>query len=334
MSRRDALLAASVASIWGFNFVVIDWGMAAGESPVPPLLFAALRFSLVVFPAVLFVPRPNLSWRAVSAVGATMSLGQFGFLYTSIHAGMPPGLAALVLQAQIVFTILIAAGWLREAPTFPQVIGVILGVLGLALVAIGRGGNVPLGALALCVLAALSWGLGNVISRVVSRQSGPLSAPMAGLSLTVWSALVVPVPLVVLGLTLDGPSAMASALIEISWQAMLSTLYTAGLASLFGYAVFNGLLSRYPSAMVVPWILLAPLVAMGSAWALLGQRPNAAESLGGVLMLSGMAVATLVRPGMVRPDDQAVPLPVPPPITADRAASSRATGTRKGEQDT
>ena len=112
MTVRDSLLAAFVATVWGFNFVVIDWGMHG----VPPLLFVALRFLAVVLPAVFLVPRPQAPWRTVATVGLFMSLGQFGLLYSSMHAGMPPGLAALVLQAQVLFTVLIAAAWLRERP--------------------------------------------------------------------------------------------------------------------------------------------------------------------------------------------------------------------------
>ena len=54
MNLRDSLLAALVATVWGFNFVVIDWGM----HDVPPLLFAAVRFACVVLPAVFLVRRP------------------------------------------------------------------------------------------------------------------------------------------------------------------------------------------------------------------------------------------------------------------------------------
>src|SRR5262249_38679831 len=125
-----------VAAVWGFNFVVIDWGMG----DIPPLLFAAIRFTVVALPACLFVPRPQVPWRTVVAVGAFMSLGQFGFLYVSLDVGMPPGLAALVLQAQVVLTIVIAAGALRERPTRPQIAGVALGAVGLAVVGAGRGG--------------------------------------------------------------------------------------------------------------------------------------------------------------------------------------------------
>lgn len=279
VNLRDSLLAALVAAIWGFNFVVIDWGMA----DVPPLLFVALRFTAVVLPAILLVPRPDAPWRSIAAVGVFMSLGQFAFLYLAMAAGMPPGLAALVLQAQVVFTIVIAAGALREVPTPVQVAGVAVGTAGLVVVGLGRGGHVPLVALLLCLAGALSWGVGNVVARA-ARVPG-------GLSLTVWSAVVVPVPLLLLSLVVDGPGAVASALAGFSWQAAVSTLYTAGLASLVGYGIFNGLLARWPSSAVVPWILLAPVVAMASAWVLLDQRPNAAELGGGALLLTGVLVA-------------------------------------------
>jgi O-acetylserine/cysteine efflux transporter len=279
MNARDSLLAALVATIWGFNFVVIEWGMRG----VPPLLFAAVRFSLVVFPAVLLIPRPAAPWRTVAAVGVFMSLGQFGFLYVAMAAGMTPGLAALVLQAQVIFTIVIAAGALRERPTRAQAVGVLLGSAGLVVVAVGRGGHVTAAALGLCLLGALSWGIGNVVSRA-SGISG-------GLSLTVWSAVVVPVPLLALSLLLDGPSTVVAALAGFSWQAIVSTLYTAGLASLLGYGVFNTLLSRNPSSSVVPWVLLAPVVAMASAWLLLDQQPATAELAGGTVLIVGVLVA-------------------------------------------
>ncbi len=184
MNRRDSLLAALVATVWGFNFVVIDWGM----HDVPPLLFAAIRFTLVVLPAVFFVPRPAAPWRTVAAVGVFMSLGQFGLLYVAMDAGLPPGLAALVLQAQVIFTIALAAVVLRERPTRAA------GRRGRSSARsgswwsrVGRGGHVTFAALTLCLLGALSWGIGNVVSRA-SGVSG-------GLSLTVWSATVVPIPL-------------------------------------------------------------------------------------------------------------------------------------------
>ncbi|MFY9653270.1 EamA family transporter [Trebonia sp.] len=227
MNRRDTLLAVLVASLWGFNFVVIDWGMGS----VPPLLFAAIRFTVVAVPACFFVRRPPVPFRTVATVGAFMSLGQFGLLYLSMHLGMPPGLAALVL----------------------------------------------------CVAAGLSWGIGNVVSRA-SRAPG-------GLALTVWSATIVPVPLLALSLLVDGPAAVGHGLTHLGWDGAASTVYTAGLCSLVGYAIFNRLLSKYPSGNVVPWVLLAPVVAMAASWALLGEVPGTAEIAGAILLVIGVLIA-------------------------------------------
>ena len=279
MSRRDNALAALVATLWGLNFLAIDLGMG----DVPPLAFLALRFVAVVLPAVFLVPRPQVSWRVLAAVGLFMSVGQFGFLYVAMGVGLPPGIAALVLQAQVVFTIVIAAGVLRERPTAAQGAGVALGVVGLVVVALGRGGDVPLLGLGLCLMGALSWGIGNVVSRAAKVPGG--------LSLTVWSGLVVPVPVMALALVVDGPTAVLEGLAAVDGAAVLATLYTAGIASLLGYGIFNTLLARNPSAAVVPWVLLAPVVAMTAAWALLGDVPTVGEAGGGLLLVVGVLVA-------------------------------------------
>ncbi|HUF97794.1 MAG TPA: EamA family transporter [Ilumatobacter sp.] len=282
-------MAAAVASIWGFNFVVISWGMSGDGREVPPLLFAAVRFALVAVPAVFFIPRPNVAWRTVVAIGSFMSLGQFAFLYLAMDQGLAPGLAALVLQAQVIFTIVIAALALSERPSAVQTAGVTIGSIGLVVVAAGRGGGSPFVPLLLCLMGALSWGVGNVISRASGASSG--------LSLTVWSATIVPVPMFVLSLMIDGPSEVRDAVSSVSWQAGVSTLYTVVLASLVGYTIFNSLLGRYESAAVVPWVLLAPAVAMASAWLLLGDRPATGELVGGGLLVIGVLVA--LRPARV-----------------------------------
>jgi len=283
MPRRDALLAALVALLWGVNFVAIDLGMGG----VPPLLFLAVRFTAVVLIAIWFVPRPRVAWQKIVGVGAFMALGQFGFLYVSMAAGMPPGLASLVLQAQVVLTILIAAGVLRERPTPAQIAGVILGSAGLAIVAVGRGGHVPLAALALCLAGALSWAIGNVIARAAKAPGG--------LAMTVWSGLVVPVPALALALLIDGPDAVARGIAAFGWAAAASTAYTVIGATLIGYGIYNGLLARNPASSVAPWILLVPVVGILSAWIVRGEVPTPGELAGGGLLVAGVVVASGVR---------------------------------------
>jgi len=280
MTTRHKLLAVLTAGLWGFNFVVIQWGMAG----VPPLLFVAVRFLVVAAPAVLLLaPRPPVALWKIAVVGTFLSLGQFAFLYVSIDAGMPAGLASLVLQSHVVMTILAATVLLRERPTRPQVVGVVLGSVGLAVVAAGREGHVPLAALLLCLCAACSWAVGNVVVRA-------LKVP-GGLSLTIWSALVVPVPMLALSLLVDGPHGVSAGLAAFGWKAVVSTAYTAVLASFVGYGIWNSLLARHPSSEVVPWVLLVPPVGILSAWLCLGETPGAAELAGGGVLVLGVLVA-------------------------------------------
>ena len=140
MPRRHAVLALVVAICWAVNFVVIDIGLES----FPPLLFAALRFGLIAFPAVFFVPRPDVRWPAVVAVGLFICVGQFGLLFVAMNTGLPAGLASVIAPLQPVFTIPLAALALGERPSLRQVAGVSLAVAGLVAIAAGRAHGVPL----------------------------------------------------------------------------------------------------------------------------------------------------------------------------------------------
>jgi O-acetylserine/cysteine efflux transporter len=281
VTRRDSLLAVLVAVVWGVNFVVIE----AGLDGVPPLLLLAARFLLVALPLVVVVPRPREGWRVVVLVGLFMSLGQFSLLYVALHLGMPPGLASLVLQAQVILTIALAAVVLQERPSRRQVAGVLVGGLGLLVVAVDRGASASVVPLLVTLGAALSWAVGNVVSRRARVR--------AGLPLVVWSALVVPVPALLLSLAVDGPDVVARVVTHLPAPAVLATVYTVYGASLFGFVVWNGLLGRYPAGAVVPYVLLVPPVGMTAAWLVRGERPSLLAVAGGVLVLAGVAVATL-----------------------------------------
>lgn len=291
MPLRHSLLAVLVMIIWGANFLAIDLGVG----DVPPVLFVAIRFVVVLVPAIFLVPRPAAGWKDVLVVGLFLSLGQFALLYTAMWLGMPPGLASLVLQAQVVLTVLFASVALRERPTPPQLVGVLLGAVGLVIVGIGRQAATPGLAFLLTIAAAASWATGNVIVRRLgsaTQAAGGRQSSLAGLSMTVWSALVVPVPMFALSLALDGPAAVGHALTHPTWAAVLSTLYTAWLASLVGYGVWNTLLDRHRASAVVPFTMLVPVVGMTAAWLVQGEVPNGAETGGGLLLLLGVAITS------------------------------------------
>lgn len=289
MTTRHSLLAAFVAVLWGLNFVAIDLGLHANGRDVPPLLFVAMRFLLVVFPWILFIRKPDVSWAAIIGVGLFMSAGQFGLLYLSMALGMPAGLASLVLQAQVLLTVLLAALFLGERPSPRQLAGVVLGVAGLAIVAVGRSSVAPLLPFIIVLGAALSWAAGNVIACKAKAASG--------LGLVVWSGAVVPLPLIALSLVIDGPDAIAATVLDLQAGTVLSAIYTAVFASLVGYGIWNWLLAKYPPSAVVPFTLLVPVVGMSAAWLALQEVPSVTELAGGLLLLGGVATAVLNKSG-------------------------------------
>lgn len=299
VNLRDSLLAVLVAVLWGVNFVAIDLGLHPAGREVPPLLFVAMRFLLVVFPCIFFIRKPDVGWKAIAGVGLFMSAGQFGLLYLGMALGMPAGLASLVLQAQVLFTILLASRVLGEKPSPRQLAGVVVGVAGLAVVAMGRSAVAPVLPLMIVLAAALSWAIGNVVARHSKAASG--------LGLVVWSGAVVPVPLAALSLVVDGPEAVWTTLGDLQPATILSAIYTAVFASLVGYGIWNRLLAIYPGSDVVPFTLLVPVVGMTAAWLVLHEVPTLTEIVGGLILLLGVATAVLgvsrKRPGtpVVRP---------------------------------
>ena len=113
MPLRHVVLALLVTVIWGVNFIAIRLSL----NIYPPLLLEAIRFGLLAIPTVLFIPRPQVPWRWLIGYGAGFGILQFGFLYWGIAAGMPAGLASLVLQASAPFTVLLGALFFRERIT-------------------------------------------------------------------------------------------------------------------------------------------------------------------------------------------------------------------------
>lgn len=279
MPGRHSLLGIVVAIVWGVNFVVIHEGLA----DFPPLLFVALRFALVAFPAVFFLSRPKVPLRLVLGVGVFMCTGQFALLFVAMDRGLPAGLASLVLQMQVLFTIAFAVVLLAERPSARQVGGALLALGGMAVIAVGRGGSVPLGALALSIGAAASWGIGNICARRAQADD-----PLA---LLVWASLVPPLPLAALSLVL-GEGAPS-----IGIGGVLSVLYVVVGATFFGFGSWVWLMRRHPASRVAPFTLLVPPVGIAAAWLLLGETPNAAELAGAGVVLAGLAIATVTASG-------------------------------------
>lgn len=279
MPLKDWLAALVIVCAWGINFVVIK--LALGE--IPPLLLGALRFTFVAFPAILFVKRPQLPWRIIVLYGLTISLGQFVFLFTAMYVGMPAGLASLVLQSQAFFTVLIAALLLGEGVHRHNIVGMGVAVLGLVLIQQGAAaGSMTLLGFMLTLLAALSWASGNIVAKVAGKVDM--------LGLVIWGALIPPLPFLALSWFLEGPQTIQDSLTGITYVGITAVIYLALVATVIGYVLWGRLLTRHPASKVAPLTLLVPVIGLVSAAWLLDEHMQAAQWLGGAIVMLGLVI--------------------------------------------
>ncbi|EJL80864.1 EamA-like transporter family [Herbaspirillum sp. CF444] len=281
MRSTHLVLVLLVILVWGVNFAIIKVGLAG----VPPMLLGSLRFILAAFPALLFLRPPKVPLRLYLAFGLTISVGQFAFLFSAIHVGMPSGLASLVLQSQSFFTLLLTVLWLREKWRANQLAGLLLAAGGLTLIGSAHGASMPLLGFLLTIAAAAMWACGNIVSRAVGRYG-----PMNQLAFVVWASLVPPLPMFALSWVMEGPAAIGSALQHMSLQSIAAVAYIAWASTLFGYAVWNFLIARYSVNRVAPFTLLVPLVGLTTGWLAFGEALQTIHFVGAALLMVGLIV--------------------------------------------
>jgi O-acetylserine/cysteine efflux transporter len=271
------LLALGVVVVWGTNFVVIKLALAH----LPPLLFATLRFALAFVPAAFFLKRPAVPWRNLAAYGVLIG-GQFGLLYVAMEHSISPGLASLVIQTQVFFTIGLAMTTARERVAPLQWIALALAAGGIGVIVAHRGGDVtPLG-LVLVLLAAFCWASGNIVGRV--------GAGVNMLAYVVWASLFAVPPLLALSLILEGWPAIAAGMRGADAATWASLLYQSAGNTLFGYGSWAWLMTRHPAATVSPFALLVPVVGMAIAALAYREPLQSWKLIAAVLVMSGLAL--------------------------------------------
>ena len=295
MTTRDRLLAVVVvAVVWGLNFPAT----ALALEHFPPFLLAALRFTILAVPTLLFVPRPRIPFGRLLLVGLGLGVLQFSFLYLSMASGMPSGLASLVLQASAPFTVVLAGVFLRERLTGRQVVGVTVAVAALAAIALHRSQTAALLPVVLALCGALGWAIGNV----ATRRAGAANP----LHLTLWWSVVPPVPMVVLSLVVEGPerigTALGTAFTAAALPADLGLLYIVVVATLVGYGIWSRLLAAYPSSTVAPFSMLVPVVGVLA---------------GAVVVAAVLWSSRPARDRGPRPGRNPAPDPAPTPVPVD-----------------
>lgn len=287
LSGRDLLAALAIVFIWGSNFVVIKVALR----DFTPFQLGAGRYAFAVLPLLLLVRPPKLHWKWVVLYGLFQGLGQFGFLFSALRAGMTASLASVLMQTQVFFTAIFGFLLLREKAGKPLQGGLALAALALAcfsmtyLLPAAAGAPAATTALgfALNLCAASMWGASNIVARK-AQQSSPSFDPLA---LVVWSSLVPIVPFIGLSWLFDPPAS------RWHWTGAplagwLSVAYLGWMATLLAYGLWTNLLKRHPANRVAPFSLGVPVVGIAAGVLMLGESINGWQAMGIVLVIAAL----------------------------------------------
>lgn len=278
MSLRHFFLALLVVFIWGFNFVAIKVGL----NGFPPLFLVFLRFFLTSLPALFFVKKPHIPLHKIIWYGLIMFSLQFSFLFLGIAMNVAPGLASLITQIQIFFSILLGVIFFQEHAHKWQIIGSIISFTGLLVVAKHVEGTVSLEGFLFLILAALFWSIGNLLSKKIGKTNT--------FSLVVWSSFFAFPPLLCASLIFEGPQTIYLALLQIDKLTILAALYITYCSTLLGYGIWGYLINHNPLGTITSFTILIPIVALLSSVTLLGEPLQSWKIFAAILVLLGLAI--------------------------------------------
>lgn len=249
-------------------------------------MFAALRYTFALLPMAFLIPRPKVPIWNLALYGLLVGVGQFGIVYYAVNSQISPGLASLVIQTQVFFTIGFAMLINQERLRLYQVLALLLAVIGLLIIALHTDATTTLLGLALTVFAGFSWGVANTVGRYAG-----IASPKELFAYVVWaSAFAIP-PLLLISAVFEGGIAHLSLVLEQApLGAWLGVFWQSWGNTLFGYAAWAWLLSKHPAAVVAPMPLLVPIFGMGASSLYLGEGLPAWKLFSAGLVMVGLLI--------------------------------------------
>ena len=311
MTLLHIALAVLVAFIWGVNFTFIAWALES----FPPLMLTTLRFFFTAVPLVLFLKPPKFNRTLfIYAIGTFVM--QYAFVFTAMHLGASAGLTALLLQVQIFITVLLAYVILGEPVSRMQIIGMLVGVLGLVVIALNLGGDMPLVGFICILIAAIGWGFGNIASKQASTQQSasnistalPVNSnnkasnktsALSALSLVVWGGLIACMILTLSSLLFETEAWQLATFTQASLKSWLSLGFIVYISTLIGFGLWAHLLAQNTASKVMPFALLVPIFGMATSVLFTGEVVTWWKMLAMMLILSGLILAN-VKMGLGR----------------------------------
>jgi drug/metabolite transporter (DMT)-like permease len=283
-SSRDWLVFFALGFCWGSSYLFIKIGVGS----IPPLTLIAGRLGIgalllaaVVWRAGVPLPRDRRSYRHLLAMAVLNIVIPFT-LITWAEQAVPSALASILNGTVPLFTIVFAALFLHDEPiTVNRVVGLLVGFAGVFVLTSRTVGDPSSGSIAgevALVLAAVSYGAGNVYARRNVRSLAPVHQAFFQVAL----AFVI---VVVLAAVVDRPWT-----VQPAPDALFAVVWLGVLGSGFAYLFFFRLLSRWGSTRSSLVAYLLPVVGIVLGAVVLREAVDARVLAGTALVIGGVAL--------------------------------------------
>jgi len=273
-------MAVTVPLVWGMGFVLAKGAIAH----FPPILLMAFRFSLTALVLVWFTPIPRGNLVHLFFIAIIAAAIQYSLTFTGL-LGLEAGIAALIVQLEVPFLVILGALILGERPGWRKWLGIGVAFLGVGLMA-GQGGFAAEAlSVVLVISGALAWAFGQVLIRRLKD--------IGGLQVTAWIAVFAAPQLLVMSLLFEtGQLRAIGQAPPVVWWAVV---YLGLVMTAFGYFLWNSLIRRHDVGRVAPFLLLLPVFSLLGGAVFLGEQPAFAKLGGGAVILLGVGIITLRR---------------------------------------
>jgi drug/metabolite transporter (DMT)-like permease len=283
-NRLLVLLAfASIYLIWGSTYLAIRYAVET----IPPLFVASSRH--LIAGGLLFgwcwwrgLRPTKQQWLASIVLGALFFLLGHGPLHWAQQT-LPSGIAAFLIATEPIFVAIILTATRRTHITPTLLIGLLLGLVGVALFmgADPQTGRSELLSSVAVLIGTAFWSIGMVYSR--NAPLHPDDRMAAAMSLLAGSVL-----LFLTGLATGEAADFHFALVSVKSLAALGYLTIAG--SLVAYSAYFWLLNRFPPTLIATHTYVNPVVALVLGWAFAGEVLTIEFVFGGVVVIAAIAL--------------------------------------------
>jgi len=287
MKEENRLLTvlafACIYFVWGSTYLAISYAVET----IPPLFVASSRH--LIAGSLLFAwcwwrgLRPTRQqWLASIVLGVLFFVIGHGTLHWAQQT-LPSGVAAILIATEPIFVAIILASTRRTRITMTLLIGLLLGLFGVALIMgadFQTGRSQMLSSLAV-LIGTVSWSIGMVYSR--SAALHPDDSMAAAMSLLAGAVM-----LFVTGTVAGEAAEFDLALVSVKSLAALGYLAIAG--SLVAYSAYFWLLNRFPPTLVATHTYVNPVVALVLGWSIAGEVITGRFLFGGVVVIAAIVL--------------------------------------------